>query len=149
MLNEGVRNMSDHPVRWGGGKTVSLYGLNVLGLILEDPSSDIDYLNQTGGLCCHQNFATGVFVFVDDMGQRLHDVIASYMTNNEGLSVEDADFLDAAFAKNYAEYLSVDRTKLEYSEEAWVHVRIDPDKETESYAGISAETGILTWDNSD
>ena len=139
-----------HPLYKPGGKTVCLYGLSVLGLILEDASSDVTYFNQTTGFSCHQRKTKGVFVFVDDDVKELYNVIALYMTNKEKLSVEDADFLDTAFTSSYgAKHLSVDRTKLGESGEAWIYVKIDPHVENGSYAGFSAETGILTWDNSD
>ena len=90
------------------------------------------------------------FVFVDDEPPKLYKAIAPYMTNRYTLSVEDADFLDAAFAdSDCATHLSVDRTKLEESAEAWVYVKIDPDVENWSYTGFNAGAGILTWDNSD
>ena len=55
-----------HPLYQPGGKTICLYSLSGLGLILEDASSDITYFNQTAGNSCGQRYAKGVFVFVDD-----------------------------------------------------------------------------------
>ena len=139
-----------HPLYAPGGKTVCLYNLSGLGLILEDESSDITYFNQVAGHCCGQRYAKGIFVFVDDDPQKLHDVVAHNMTNKWTLSVEDADFLDAIFAdSDSAKHLSVDRTRLKQSAEAWVYVKIDLNVENESYTGFNAESGILTWDNSD
>ena len=139
-----------HPLYATGGKTVCLYNLSRLGLILEDESSEVTYFNQVAGHSCSQRYAKGVFVFVDDEPPKLYKTIAPYMTNRYTLSVEDADFLDAAFAdSDCATHLSVDRTKLEESAEAWVYVKIDPDVENLSYTGFNAGAGILTWDNSD
>ena len=139
-----------HPLYATDGKTVCLYNLSGLGLILEDESSEVSYFNQVAGLCCSQRYAKGVFVFVDDDPPMLYKVIVPYMINKYILSIEDANFLDAAFANSDgAKHLSVDRTKLEHSAEAWVYVKIDPDVENWAYTGFNAETGILTWDNSD
>jgi hypothetical protein len=139
-----------HPLYRTGGKAISLYNLSGLGLILEDASSDVTYLNQTAGHCCGQRHARGFFVFVEDETRRIYNAIAPFMENKETLSAADADYLDTVFTDNYkARHLSVDRTKLEQSEEAWVHVKVALDDESESYTGFAAETGILTWDNSD
>ena len=145
-----------HPLFEPVGKTVCLYKLSRLGLILEDKSSEITYFNQVAGHFCSQRHAKGVFVFVDDDPPKLHKIVAPYMANRYTFSVEDADFLDAAFAdSDCVKHLSVDRTKLEQSAEAWIYVKIDPSVENWSetgfwsYTGFNAEAGILTWDNSD
>jgi hypothetical protein len=142
--------MKDQPLHVTGGKTVCLYCLSGLGLILEDESSEVTYFNQVAGHFCSQRYAKGTFVFLDDDPPSLYKIIVPYMTNRYTFSVEEADFLDAAFANSdCAKHLSVDRTKLEESAEAWVYVKIDPDIENWSYAGFNVEMGILTWDNSD
>jgi hypothetical protein len=132
------------------GKTVCLYDLLGLGLVLKDDLSDITYFNQTAGHVCLQMFAKGTFVFVLDDTKSLCNTIAAYMINKEGLSLEDADFLDNAFSRSYgAKHLSVDRTKLRQSMEAWVHVTIDNSINNEVYTGFTVTEGILTWPNSD
>jgi len=140
----------DHPLRIPNEKIISLYNLSELGLILEDTTSNVVYLNQTGGLLCHQRYARGIFVFVENWNKSLLKIIAPYMENVVGLTAKDADFLDAAFADtDNADHISVDRTKLEQSAEAWIFVKINPDAGSDYYSGFSAKAGILTWENSD
>jgi len=133
-----------------GERIISLYSLSALGLILDDETSNVTYLNQTSGTLCAQRYARGVFVFVENEVKSLYKVITPYMKEKSRLTTEDADFLDAAFSgKLYAKNLLVDRTKLKQSSEAWVHVKINPDAKNSCYTGFNAVSGILTWDNSD
>ena len=132
-------------------KEIQLYTLEQLALILDVPS-DICYINQTSGILCKHRAADGVLVFVDDCGKRLHDKIYEYMENRGELSEKDADYLDSLFMEKYTEqFFTVDRTRLKFSDEAWLYVCIDQAraKEFNLFSGFSATHGVLTWDNSD
>ena len=133
-------------------KIITLYPLNQLAIILSEPTG-IFYTNQVGGNWCTHPEAEGVLVFVDDNYSGLYHKIASYTIDLMELTKEDADFLDSVFIRK-AKYLRVDRTKLEDSMEAWIHVVfVKPEDGFPGhnllYSGFDSKSGILTWDNSD
>jgi hypothetical protein len=66
-----------------------------------------------------------------------------------GISNELAAGVDDILKRFYTtECLSVDRSRLGESEEAWVYVRINPLK-FRLGVSVSSEAGVLVWPNSD
>ena len=147
-------------------KVINLYPLKQLALILHEPTG-IYYTNQAGGMACSHPEAEGVLVFVGDRFNRIYDRLSYYSfslldDDREGLKKEDADYLDSIFMRK-AKYLRVDRSKLEESMEAWIHVvlelgfpKIEEGDIDPMFSGLSpfcsgfdCKSGILTWDNSD
>ena len=145
-------------------KVVNLLPLKQLALILHEPTG-IYYSNQAGGMMCYHPETEGVLVFVGDRFDRLYDKLShSYFhlyDDTDGLKKEDADYLDSIFMRK-AKYLRVDRSKLEESMEAWIHVVFEPgfpkiERDIHSMfsglspfcSGFDCKSGILTWDNSD
>jgi hypothetical protein len=140
-------------------KEICLYDLITLGLIISEPSG-VFYYNQCGGISCMQNYAEGIFTFIYGAPQTLYKRIADYTENMmDGLKPEDADFIDSVLEK-YTEtnFLSVDRSMLDKSMEAWIYVNIDEEKIKNAtgrdswrigFKGFSSEKGVLTWENSD
>jgi hypothetical protein len=79
-----------------------------------------------------------------------------------GIDADDADWIDFVLAELNPAFqrgpvLTVDRSRLADSWEAWVHVRIGPHPERHPansvdcmpFHGIPAQEAILTWENSD
>jgi hypothetical protein len=73
-----------------------------------------------------------------------------------GLDAEDADFIDAILRSNaLSDSISVDRTRLRESHEAWVHVLVHREEENQHdlkiFCGLGPypRPGILTWTNTD
>jgi hypothetical protein len=145
-------------------KEIFLYDLDRLGLILLEPSG-VFYYNQVCGHACLQKFAEGVFSYIRDDGNELYKAVSEHLLNKDGLTPEDADFLDGQFmGSSDAKYLRVDRNHLDDSMEAWVYVIIDQhlidlsfndNLQSESiyyntaFKGFTCTVAVLTWDNSD
>jgi hypothetical protein len=155
-LQEAIKN---EKALHAGRKEISLFDLTTLGLIISEPSG-VFYYNQCGGISCTHNYAEGIFTFIDGAPHTLYKRIADYTLDMmEGLKPEDADFIDSVLAK-YTEtnFLSVDRSMLDKSMEAWIYVNIDEEKIRNAtgrdswrigFKGFSSEKGVLTWENSD
>ena len=142
----GLGNMKNY-----GYKSVSLYPLSQLALILLIPTG-VKYHNQTGGHSCCQREAEGLLVFVDN--GRLYDSLVKYAEEDKGgwwteSDLSDADYLDMLFENSGDSYLKINRERIPESHEAWIYVNIDCNYEYPTYGGFSSKHGILTWDNSD
>lgn len=135
--------------------TVLLYEIGGLALIVPE-STGILYRNQTGGHACLPSQMEGYLVPLAGGIPRPCERLLSHFTGpkwggwcSERIDAETADEIDSVLAEILRQdQIVVDRTKLEMSWEAWVHVII---------AGPllalveHAEPGeaILTWPNSD
>jgi hypothetical protein len=138
-------------------KEVCLYELPCLGLIIEE-SSGVFYYNQCGGHCCFQNFAEGILSIIREY-KGAYKTIADYTENKEHLTLEDADFIDKELSKHEeTSFLTVDRTMLEESMEAWIYVNINEGEASEvakgdmwnaAFKNFTSTKGVLTWENSD
>lgn len=141
-----------------------------LGVIIRCESGVV-ITNQTGGTHCLHPGAEGVFVplrndcllkdhiFISPE----HDLTAWFVGPKHrgagatsGLDAEDADFIDGLLQRNRLHpAIQVDRSHLEESHEAWVHVLITEDEHGDADLAIFANfgpyprQGILTWCNSD
>lgn len=167
---------------WHGKKVISLLGLTQLGLIILN-NSGVVYTNQTGGYSCMQPYEEGIFSIIGEDEGICNDVLdklSKYTLNATGFSDKDADYIDNILRNDSNTFfLTVDRSRLDKSMEAWIYVNIDEQpnepidaytfsgigrKETRLYEGkykdiknpaqypfygFGMAKGVLTWFNSD
>ena len=135
--------------------TVFLYELNSLALIVP-ASTKIVYRNQTGGHACLQSELEGYLVpFAGEVRDKCERLLSHFTGPkwggwcSERIDEETADEIDSVLAEMPGrDQITVDRTKLNQSCEAWVHVRIiGPLLALVEHAAPSE--AILTWRNSD
>lgn len=130
---------------WQNKKTISLYGLTQLALIILG-ESNVFYTNQAGGYSCCQLREEGWLAIIGedyDMSKKVADSLGKYVENKVGLTIEDADYIDSVFRNDDTTFfLSVDRTRLQNSMEAWLYVNIDeqPPVPIEAF-----KFGVGTW----
>lgn len=116
-----------------------LYYLREPALILSLPTG-ITYTQQTGGMLCMQRQAAGALFPVPEIF--LTAALMTAASDDNLITDQDANLIDNAWSEIGGDIrMAIDRTRLEDSEEAWVHVEII----MEHYAGAA----ILTWENSD
>jgi hypothetical protein len=125
----------------------------IYAIILE--KSGIVYTNQTHGVACMQSKAEGVLVPfewdypLDEPNQSHERRLAQLLEDAMRLTESDADQIDAIFARwPPTACAKVDRTKLNDSGEAWVHIDIEETSESD-LKGFGKCKAILTWPNSD
>lgn len=135
--------------------TVLLYELNSLALIVP-ASTKVVYRNQTGGHASLQSEAEGYLVpFAGEVGDKCERLLSHFTGPkwggwcSERIDEETADEIDSVLAEMPGrDQITVDRTKLSQSCEAWVYVRIiGPLLALVEHAAPSE--AILTWPNSD
>ncbi len=135
---------------------VLLYELQGIGIIIPWPSGVV-YQNQTGGYACYQHQLEGILVPLEgesaDFYQKLNDFFfhgkwAGWC--NDGIDEETAELIEETLRRNPGyEAIRVDRTKLEESHEAWVHVAVEDPSAIGLLGGFESFKAILTWPNSD
>lgn len=167
---------------WHGKKVISLLGLTQLGSIILH-NSGVVYTNQTGGYSCMQPWEEGILSIIGEdngMSENVLTKLAKYTLNTTCINEEDADFIDDILRNDYSTFfLTVDRSKLRNSMEAWIYVTINEQpevpidayeftgigkKEIQMYEkryhrierplqypfyGFGEAKGVLTWFNSD
>ena len=135
--------------------TVLLYEIGGLALIVP-ASTGIVYRNQTGGHACLPSQMEGYLVpFANEMRTKC-DRLLSHFTGpkwggwcSERIDAETANEIDSVLADILRhDQIIVDRTKLEMSWEAWVHVKIVGPLLALVEHG-EPRKAILTWSNSD
>ena len=127
-----------------------------IGLIIEFPSGVL-YTNQVGGYACLHPEIEGVFVPLTNSMVPQQEVLEDFFSGPKwkgscysGIDEETADFIDAVFAKSFCtQALQVNRAKLADSVEAWVHVLVSPNQQSEMWSGFDHTNGIATWLSSD
>jgi hypothetical protein len=133
--------------------------LNQVGIIILCDSGVI-YHNQTCGVACMQRYQEGVLLLPTDPELVYGAPIETYQCPIElglramawgaisGIDVNRADAIDSLL-KGYpfTKTISVDRSRLDESEEAWVYVTLEPTGAF--YSGFGYCYGILVWSNSD
>ncbi|WP_019636436.1 DUF6210 family protein [Paenibacillus fonticola] len=130
-------------------REVCLYGLEQLALIIKSASKVI-YYNQAGGYSCMQPSVEGILIILDDDTKTIIQGLTKYTYNKTKLSHEDADLVDELLRLNRTGFLSMDRSKLETSMEAWLNVTIDYSKVCNGcFSGFTETEGVITWNNSD
>ncbi|MBM4088980.1 MAG: hypothetical protein FJ276_06035 [Planctomycetes bacterium] len=135
--------------------TVLLYELGGLALIVP-ASTGIVYRSQTGGHACLPSQMEGYLVPLAGEMCRKWERLLSHFTGpkwggwcSERIDAETADEIDSVLAEILRQdQIIVDRTKLEMSWEAWVHVKITGPLLALVEHG-EPEEAILTWPNSD
>ena len=135
--------------------TVLLYELDSLALIVP-ASTRLVYQNQTGGHACISSHLEGYVVpFAGEVGEAC-DRLRSHFTGpkwggwcSERIDEETADEIDSVLADLAGRNeIVVDRTKLNVSWEAWVHVKINAPL-LSLVEHVRPSAAILTWSNSD
>jgi hypothetical protein len=134
---------------------VLLYELNSLALVVP-ASTNVVYQNQTGGHACIPSRMEGYLVpFAGEIGDA-HERLRLHFTGpkwggwcSERIDAETADEIDYILVDHARRgEILVDRTKLNMSWEAWVHVKI-----TGLLLALvehaAPSSAILTWSNSD
>jgi len=135
--------------------TVLLYELGSLALIVP-ARTGIIYQNQTGGYSCLPSRQEGYLVpLAGDVRDKSERLLAHFTGTkwggwcSERIDEETADVIDGILADVPGrDEIIVDRTKLDTSWEAWVHVKIT----SQLLALVEHATpteAILTWPNSD
>ncbi|XXX73335.1 DUF6210 family protein [Sorangium sp. So ce134] len=100
------------------------YGIG-LGAIVSFPTGVL-YSNQTGGTSCNDPELEGAYVPLDeDAGEELYAYFAGPKHQGagamSGLDDEDAAFIEMVLAKHgLSRFISLDRSRLRESHEAWV-----------------------------
>jgi hypothetical protein len=124
-----------------------------MGLIISCQSG-ITYSNQAGGLACIHPEEDGVFVPLPEAKGRPEAYALQQRFRGEWrhINEEDALAIDNIFRRSGLNYVSVDRTRLQDSFEAWVYVLVEEPKEvpfTCLFEGLGKRSGVLVWQNSD
>jgi hypothetical protein len=135
--------------------TVLLYEIGGLALIVP-ASTGIVYRNQTGGHACLPSQMEGYLVpLAGEMSTKCERLLSHFTGPkwggwcSEHIDAETADEIDSVLADMLRQdQIIVDRTKLEMSWEAWVHVKIAGPLLALVEHGEPKEA-ILTWPNSD
>lgn len=138
-----------------GKTTVLLYELGDLALIVP-ASTGVVYRNQTGGHACLPSELEGYLVPFAGEVRGKYERLLSHFTGpkwggwcSQCIDEETANEIDSTLAQMPGrDQIVVDRTKLDMSWEAWVHVKTTgPLLALVEHA--APETAILTWPNSD
>jgi len=149
---------------------VQLWEAVGLGLIIEYPSG-IAYSNQTGGTSCSHPKVEGLLVPLRNDTEyetrrllspenELYDYFKGpkYCGTGAigGLDVEDVSFIESVLEKyRLSSCISIDRSRLADSHEAWVYVNVEREERSEDHLKIFAglgpypRSGVLTWTNTD
>lgn len=135
--------------------TVLLYELGGLALIVP-ASTGIVYQNQTGGYACLPSSQEGYLVpLAGDAAGKCESLLAHFTGPkwggwcSERIDAQTADYIDCILAEMPGrDQLIVDRTKLDASWEAWVHVKLVAPL-LALVENCNAREAILTWPNSD
>jgi hypothetical protein len=134
---------------------VLLYEIGGLALIVPAPTK-IVYRNQTGGHACLASQMEGYLVpFAGEVRDKCERLLSHFTGPkwggwcSERIDEETVDVIDSVLADMPGrDQIIVDRTKLELSWEAWVHVKIiGPLLALVEHA--APREAILTWPNSD
>jgi hypothetical protein len=146
-------------------KHVLLYDMEQVMLLIEDPDGVV-YQNQVGGVVCWQAELKGILAPLEVTPEDTDRIMSlPYPSGIQGITIEIADAIDEILARSsLTSFLKVDRTRLEESWEAWVHVLIDTpsgdalvdpgaplhfNMYTGPLYGFGRCRGVLTWPNSD
>jgi hypothetical protein len=138
-------------------RRISLWEFRGVGVVIAHPSGVL-YSNQAGGYLCSHPEMEGVFLPLAGQGSEWQTKLDRHFFYSEkyaghcyrGIDEETARFLDDLLASSpISRGITVDRTRLAESIEAWIHVTIASDAGDDAIAGFGGATGVLTWENSD
>jgi len=129
-------------------RVIDLLDFGNLGLILKVPSG-IFYTNQAGGYACEHPEIEGVFfpLPVKPGKAELSALTRHFEGTWNHITESDADLVDRVLRKNGHEKIRVDRTKVDQSFEAWVHVQVEGG--LDDLIGFDTCEAVLIWPNSD
>lgn len=147
---------------------IELFDSVGFGIIIEYKSGVI-YSNQTGGTSCLSPQLEGVYVPLrNDYTEKVHQFISPEIALSEyfegpkwegtgatnGIDEDDANFIDRLLNElQLDKSIAVNREKLAFSHEAWIHITISADESSfcPIFFGFDPypRNGLLTWSNSD
>ena len=117
--------------------------------------TNVFYHNQTGGVSCLQPIMEGILIpFQNEYPlanpeENLARQLEALISEMYDIDSSSVDKLDAILASNYlTRCVTVDRSRLKESCEAWVYVNVVESPECD-FLGFGAFSGVLTWHNSD
>jgi Family of unknown function (DUF6210) len=135
-------------------RVIDLDSLNGLGLIIQHPSG-VFYTNQVGGHGCFHPEVEGVFfpLQTDVNRYELNTLEQHFKRSWDALNEFEANLVDTVLQRSSRNlnWISVDRSRLKHSFEAWIYVKLNPKKTKmdELLIGFDEAVGVLTWPNSD
>jgi hypothetical protein len=138
----------------GEKRTIEIGYFDGLGLIMLDPSG-VYYTSQVGGYACLHPEAEGVFFpLPTDLNRYELNTLRQHFNGSwEALNDYEADLVDTVLRRSSRNlnWISVDRSRLKDSFEAWVYVKLNPKKTKmdDLVKGFDDSFGILVWPNSD
>ncbi len=118
------------------------------------------FVNQAGGYSCMKPEMEGIYIPLDDDFNDIEAKLHEYFTGpkhrgsgaTSGLDEADADRIDEILRSRPSPCpVTVDRSLLKTSMEAWVHVRLQQQTEfVPLFQGFEPDApAVLTWSNSD
>jgi hypothetical protein len=119
-----------------------------IGLVLK-VQSGVSYTSQVAGYACQHPEIEGVFypLRVEPGKAELFSLTQRFKGQWHHIDEGDADFIDKVLRRNGHATVLVDRTRLEDSYEAWVHVIAKGG--LDGLSGFDDCEAILIWPNSD
>ena len=135
-------------------RVIDLGSFDGLGLIIRH-SSGVFYTSQVGGHGCFHPEEEGVFVPLqtDINRYELNTLEQHFKGSWDTLNEFEANLVETVLHRSSRNlsWISVDRSRLKDSFEAWVYVILDPKKTKmdENLVGFDDSYGVLTWPNSD
>jgi hypothetical protein len=138
---------------------VRLYAAKGVGIVVP-MRTGVVFVNQAGGNACMQPEMEGIYIPLDDdfndIEAKLHEYFVGPRRRGSGatsgLDEADADRIDEILRSRHPPCpVTVDRSLLKTSVEAWVHVRLQPQTEiVPLFQGFERDApAVLTWNNSD
>lgn len=135
-------------------RLIDLGRFDGLGLIIQH-TSGVFYTNQVAGHGCLHPEVEGVFFPLEtDINRYELNTLKQHFSGDwEALNDAEADLVETVLRRSSRNlnWISVDRSRLKDSFEAWVHVKLDPKKTkmNDTVKGFDNSFGVLTWPNSD
>ncbi|HTU50453.1 MAG TPA: DUF6210 family protein [Acidobacteriaceae bacterium] len=129
-------------------RVIDLSGYDNLGIILK-VQSGVFYTSQVAGYACQHPEIEGAFypLAVKPGKAEVFSLRQRFKGPWNHIDEADAEFIDGVLHKNGHKNLSVDRTKLDDSYEAWVHLAVAAG--AEDMSGFGDCEAVLVWPNSD
>jgi hypothetical protein len=128
-------------------RIIDLSAYNNVGIILK-LGSGVFYTNRVAGYACQHPEIEGAFypLPVKPGNTELFSLTQRFKGPWNHIEDADAEFVDHVLHSNGHSNLSVDRSKLVESYEAWVHLLVKKDARLFGFDDCEA---VLTWCNSD
>ena len=129
-------------------RVIDLERFQNLGLILKI-ASGVSYTSQVAGFACNHPTIEGAFfpLPAEPGNGGLYALTQHFRGVWTPITESDAHFVDKVLRRHGYEYLTVDRSNLANSYEAWVHVLLE--NVPQELRGFERSGAVLTWPNSD